>query len=272
MVDCLVNGRDSGSLPVTDRGLRFGDGLFETVGVFAGRSPFWSLHMDRLRRGCRSLDLPVPDEAVLAADRDRLTEHHPDCVLRITWTRGSGGPAYFPPVDCRPSRIVQRLVLPSDLADQQENGIAAILCSTRLAKQPQLAGLKHLNRLEQVLAAAECARAGVPEGVVRDVDDQVIEAVTGNLLLVIDGELVSPPLDDCGVNGVGLQWLLECGDAAIVRRGVNTNDLARAGEILVLNSVRGIRPVIRLDDRTLSPGPVGIDLRRRWRRALAERD
>lgn len=272
MVDCLVNGRESARISVADRGLRYGDGLFETLGCFGGRCPLWSLHLERLERGCRSLDLPAPDPEALAADRDRLTDGNPDCVLRIVWTRGAGGQGYAPSSKTEPTRVVQRLPLPADLRDQQENGIPAIRCNTRLAWQPALAGLKHLNRLEQVLAAAECARAGVPEGVIRDTSGRVIEAVTGNLLLVIDDDLITPNLDACGVRGVGLTWLMNQGAVAVDERDVDPADLDRADEILVINSVRGIRPVIRLGERTLAPGPVGLALRARWRQILGWQD
>ena len=87
----LVNGRHSAALDASDRGLHYGDGLFETMAVVDGRIPLWDRHLERLREGCRRLGFDCPDEAVLAAEAERLTADRPRCVLKLIVTRGRGG-------------------------------------------------------------------------------------------------------------------------------------------------------------------------------------
>lgn len=266
---CLIDGVIANTLPVADRGLRYGDGLFETVGVFGGRAPLWAFHMARLARDAGRLGMPAPDPEVFERDCGRLIENHPDCCLRMTWTRGDGGQAYFPPDEVAPRRIVQRLTLPADLEVQRREGISAVVAALRLAAQPRLAGIKHLNRLEQVLAARECAEAGVDEAVMLDAEGRLAEALTGNLLLVIDGRPVTPAMHGVGVAGVGLEWLIRT-VPEIERRTLAPADLERAGEVMVVNSVRGIRPVVALGRKRWRPGEYCRRFQRLWKELVGD--
>lgn len=262
-LSCFVDGVPSSDVPADDRGLRYGDGLFETIGVFGGRMPLLEFHLARLVRDAGRLEMPAPDPGPLGKDCERLIENYPDCCLRITCTRGGGGQAYFPPADTVPRRIVQRLPLPGDLELQRRDGISALVPDLRLAAQPRLAGIKHLNRLEQVLAARECQQACVDEAIMLDAEDRLAEALTGNLLLVIEGRTVTPLMQDVGVDGVGLAWLMR-NVPEIKKRPLTFEDLRRATEVMVINSVRGIRPVVRLGERNWSPGEVCRNFQKLW--------
>jgi len=264
----LVNGRASDVVPADDRGLLYGDGLFETVGFHRGRAPLWNLHMERLLRGCEALALPTPDPGQLLADGQAVAAGFDRCAVRFTWTRGRGGRAYVPPERPEPTRIVMRRALPEDLDRQHDSGIDLVTVRTDLPTAAPLAGLKHLNRLPQVLIGARCAEAGVPEALVVDAAGRLVEALTGNLVIEREGRLIAPGPHPGAVEGVGLAWLESVAGATLKTVEFEVEHLRPDDAIWVLNSVLGIRPVARLDGVIR---PLGRTLRRwqrRWNEAI----
>lgn len=256
MVDVLVNGVADERLPVTDRGLLYGDHLFETVAFVNGRAPLWRFHMARLRRDLARLQMPPPDEEQLARECGRLLAGHGRSIVRITLTRGSGGRAYEPPARPSPRRIVARRDWPQGLERARVAGLALGISPVRLAVGGLLAGIKHGNRLEQVLAADRARRDGLDEAVMLDVEGRAVEAITGNLVIELGGRVLTPGLDRAGVAGVGLSWLrrrlMEAGERRPSEETIKLGDLGRAESIMVINSVAGIRPVCSLDGRPLA--------------------
>lgn len=262
MADCLVDGRPEREVPIDDRGLLYGDHLFETIAFVGHSAPLWEKHMARLEAGAGRLLMPVPDTDRLAADSDSLVAGHPRSVVRITFTRGSGGRAYTPPASVTPRRLVSRRPWPATLDRQRAKGIEVDVSPVRLAVGGELAGVKHGNRLEQVLAAEHARRAGHDEALLFDADDNLVEAVSGNLIVWLEGRAVTPPIDRCGVRGVGLGWLREQAGVRIDEDRLGPGDLERAEAIVVINSVAGIRPVRALGGRLL---PVS-EACRHWQR------
>jgi 4-amino-4-deoxychorismate lyase len=250
MTDVLIDGLPASNVPVTDRGLLFGDGLFETLAFWRGECPLWSLHWARLSRGCEALGLDCPDESGTRSDCERLIAGHEYSVVRITVTRGSGGRAYWPDPAAPPRRIVARRDWPSAQRPQQEDGLHAVRSTIRLSIQPRLSGLKHANRLEQVLAARECLGAAADEAVLFDRDGHLAEAIASNLLLRIEGSWVYPE-SPASVAGVGLAWMISNPPFPIAPRVLSGDDLAQADSIVVINSVSGIRPLRTLDGTAL---------------------
>lgn len=253
----LVNGSIADAAAV-DRGSQFGDGLFETLAAVDGRVRFREQHLNRLAQGCRRLGLPEPDRATLAAELDDLVPTEGRAVLKILITAGTGGRGYARPDPCQPIRHLGRFPWPESIPPE----LAVIECQTRLAQQPLLAGIKHCNRLEQVLARREVAAAGADEGLLRDTADQVIEGVAANLFIVRDGRLLTPILDACGVDGIMRQWVMEV--AAIPgykarEARLALSDILSAEEVFMTNSLIGIRPVNRCQPATGKPShwPVG---------------
>ena len=157
----LVNGLPNDSLPVRDRGLLFGDGLFETTAVINGAVRFIDRHLDRLADGCARLGIPAPDRQLFEQEIRLLAGGQQRAVIKLIVTRGAGGFGYAPPANCDPTRIIERLRWPERDENDYRAGIEMGICRTRVARQPVLAGLKHLNRLEQVLARGEMAGAGL---------------------------------------------------------------------------------------------------------------
>ncbi|MBN8726813.1 MAG: aminodeoxychorismate lyase [Xanthomonadales bacterium] len=260
----MVNGRAGGTLDPLDRGLAYGDGLFETILAVDGRAPLWLRHMARLAEGCARLGLPPPDPAQLAAELDGVVAGLARAAVRVTLTRGSGPRGYAPVGATATTRIVAAFAAPTIAAHVQRQGIRVRLCDLRLAAQPRLAGIKHLNRLEQVLARAEWDDPAVGEGLLLDTEGRLISATAANLFLCRDGRPMTPALDRCGVAGVARAEVLALRPDCLVRE-LGTDDLMHADEVFLTSSLRGVMPVTRLGDRQWPVGPVARALQRHWR-------
>lgn len=259
-----IDGQVASGLPVDDRGLAYGDGLFETMRVVRGRIPLLALHLARVQAGAHRLRLLL-DDAVLQreivdflqslADGQRVT----DCTLKVIVTRGSSGRGYFPVADAVARRILLALPPASHPAVHAVEGIRLFDCAMRLGINPVLAGLKHLNRLEQVLARGEWHDPGFAEGLLCDADGRVVEGTMTNLFIVQDGMLATPALQRCGVAGVMRAWLKERAvslQIPVAERDLSRAELEAADEVFVCNSNIGIWPVCRLGERCWAPGPV----------------
>ena len=154
----LVNGVATEQISTRDRGFGYGDGLFESIRLVGTRAPLWARHMQRLATGCERLLIPAPDPDRLWHETQQVQADMAHAVVRITVTRGIGERGYAPPATPRPTRVVAAFPAPP-VAEAAIHGVRMRLCRLRLAEQPRLAGIKHLNRLEQVLARADQADA-----------------------------------------------------------------------------------------------------------------
>lgn len=256
---CLINGMPGDLLTVSDRGLHYGDGLFETVAVRNGICEFWDRHMQRLLRGCERLRIPAPDESLLADETARLAQDASRAVLKILITRGSGGRGYRVPEPAAPTRILRLTEWPDYPADNATQGIRLRLCTQRLGSNPSLAGLKHLNRLEQVLARLEWDDPVIAEGVVLDHAGNVIEGTFSNVFMVKNGTLITPRLDQCGVAGVLRGEVMELAvleGIVCEERRLPLAELYTADEMFLTNSLIGIWPVCAFEHWHNPAGPV----------------
>lgn len=260
----LVNGVAAAQVSALDRGLGYGDGLFETVRLVGGRAPLWPHHMRRLALGCERLGLPMPDAGQLAREVGLVLPDAAQAVVRITVTRGVGARGYAPMPSPSTTRIVAAFEMPTLDPLGARDGVRVRLCDVRLAEQPRLAGIKHLNRLEQVLARAEWSDPAIAEGLLLDAAGRVVSATMANLFALIDGRLVTPSLARCGVAGVARAEVLALRpDAQVV--DIPWAELAKASEVFLTSSVRGILPVQAVGDTVLAPGPVTRALQQHWR-------
>lgn len=241
-----VNGSAKDSLAINDRGLAYGDGLFETIRLHDGRPLLLQRHLDRLQAGAQRLQIAL-DRSSLDADIAALRPDFPAAgILKILVTRGSGGRGYRPAGDHEPTRILTLHPLPDYGAPAPEAGIAVFVCRQRLALQPALAGMKHLNRLEQVLASLEWPGDDFREGLMLDTDGNVIEGTRSNLFWSEGGRLLTPSLARCGVAGILRGYLLDTlPDVEVVEESPLTRIL-RAEQLFVCNSVFGIWPVTQV--------------------------
>jgi 4-amino-4-deoxychorismate lyase len=266
----LINGQDSLTLSAQDRGLLYGDGLFETVAVDKGAPLRWERHLQRLMLGCERLGIPCPDVTTLTLEALELCKGHERAALKLIVTRGVGGRGYRAPAQPQATRILACHPWPDYPSDHARDGVRVRLCDIRLAHQPALAGIKHLNRLEQVLARAEWNDEEIAEGLLLDREDHVIEATMSNLFLVSEGRLITPDLSDCGVAGIMRAMIIEiAADIGVTCsvRPVARAELFDAAELLLCNSLIGLWPVRQIDTHRLVPGPVT----RRLQQALEQR-
>jgi 4-amino-4-deoxychorismate lyase len=262
----LVNGCDTGVDP-SDRGLAYGDGLFETMAAADGAIRWLDHHLARLDDGCRRLAIPPPDPQTI---REEIAAHCPRggrAVVKVIVTRGPGTRGYPPPRHTKPTRILAISSWPDYPAANYIDGIRVRVCKLRLGETtPRLAGLKHLCRLEQVLAQLELGDADVQQGLLLDTGERVIGGTSSNVFAVRDGRLLTPALDRCGIRGVMRRVVLETAadiGLAAEERDLTLADLSSAAELFMTNSLFGIWPVERLDDRHFRPGDTTRDLMRR---------
>ncbi|GAB2548615.1 aminodeoxychorismate lyase [Rhodanobacter koreensis] len=259
----LINGAPADKVPALDRGLAYGDGLFESIRFVAGVAPLWTRHMQRLTESCERLRIPAPDTEQLRSEAATVSHGMPQSVVRITVTRGIGERGYALPVPPQPMRVVAAFVPPPVASEAYAHGVHLRVCATRLAEQPLLAGMKHLNRLEQVLARAEWDDPSIADGVLCDSHGCVVSTTMANLFAVVDGVLLTPALDRCGVAGVARAEVLATYPQ--VRVGELTLDtLSGASEVFLSSSVRGILPVCSLVERIYAPGPIARRLQQHW--------
>lgn len=244
----LVNGHPQHLLPLSDRAIHYGDGAFETVLARNGKLIYWDRHLDRLVRACALLQIPC-DIALLEQEvRSLLPASGSDCIFKIVITRGSGGRGYASPKQVSARRIVMQHELPSEYSLHSRQGICVMRCTHPLSENPATAGLKHLNRLDQVLASLEL-EADCQEGLVCDSAGRLLEGIKSNVFLVKAGALATPLLNRAGVAGIQREILLEvCRDQAmpVHVRDIPFAEVAEADEIFVCNSVFGIWPVTQL--------------------------
>lgn len=258
MILCWIDGAPADSLSVKDRGLAYGDGFFETILVKAGQPLLFERHFERLALGGRRLALPL-DMRLIDHECRAFAAQMGEGVMKLIVTRGDGQRGYAPSVDAQPRRILQASPLPAYPRGNAQQGIRLFPCRTRLAEQPLLAGLKHLNRLEQVIARNEWHDAEHAEGLMRDTSGRIVEAVYSNLFLIKSGVLLTPDLSRCGVAGVMRAELLALAEQTNMPAralDLQMSDLQKADEVFVCNSVYGIWPVRALERLNWPVGPV----------------
>ncbi|MFI8750720.1 aminodeoxychorismate lyase [Vreelandella lionensis] len=231
-------------VPFDDRGLAYGDGVFETVLLRDGVPVLWDYHLARLEQGCRRLNIPLPTSQQLA----QVWQSPPAAaleVLKLILTRGSGGRGYALPDHPEPRLIFRRTPFVTN-GQRWQHGVCVRLCHLRLGHQPLLAGIKHLNRLENVLARQEWQESHIAEGLLADQSGEMVEATSMNLFWSTEGRLLTPRVNRCGVAGTLRAALLANG--VIEEEGLTVSELPQVERLWVGNSVQGVWPVCELLD------------------------
>jgi 4-amino-4-deoxychorismate lyase len=257
LLQSWINGQQADQISALDRGFQYGDGCFETIRVRANTPILWQAHLDRLLRGCAQLSINI-DSKLLQQEVSQFLQcnESKDAILKIIVTRGTGGRGYQPNPTSSCNRFLQLFHYTNSKPDAETQGIQCILCQHRLSSNSALAGLKHLNRIDQVLASQEIPPS-CDEGLCMNQQGFVIEASKSNLMLVVAGQLITPALLDCGVAGTMLDYLsqrfTEQG-MQIAQQKLTLDDLAGADELFLCNSVFGVWPVTKVysDDAVFS--------------------
>lgn len=243
-VRILRAGRPVDAISPDDRGLNYGDGLFETILVHEGRPVWWNAHWKRLDLGAGRLEIPMPDEASVLSGIASMVAGERRAALKLLLSRGPGGRGYLPPERPEPALVLSLHKAPEPVAGP----VDLRWCEIRLAIQPALAGLKHLNRLENVLARAEWRDPAIFEGLMLDTEGRVACATAANVFARIDGRWRTPRVDRRGIAGIARDWLL-AHLAAVDEADFGIEELMRAEALFLCNSLRGIMPVRRLGTR-----------------------
>lgn len=263
----LINGQQTDQISALDRGFQYGDGLFETLRVRDGRPCHWARHMSRLTVGCERLRIAPPEPALLLSEAISLCADETDAVLKMIITRGMGERGYAPPASAELTRVLYLLPAPSYPPSHARDGVVVRVCDTRLGSNPVLAGVKHLNRLEQVLARGEWGDTDIAEGLMLDQNQRVIEGTMSNLFCVQESNgkpvLKTPRLTHCGVRGITRERIMAAARTAtmpVQELELELDDLYRSQELFLCNTLMGIWPVRQLEDHRFSVGPVARQL------------
>lgn len=250
----LINGQPRDAISVEDRGLLYGDGVFETILYLDGNAILFDEHFSRLKRGCNQLSLAEQNPMMVKAEIDLVAENQ-DCVVKVMVTRGERSRGYrFDENDMSHSRIVYRSPIPEIPADYYEQGINLGISDYKLPLNAELAGIKHLNRLDQVLAC----RSWDPryaERLVLDQRDQLVEGTMSNIFIEQNGQWFTPALESAGVAGVLREWLvknLSHQSASVIESSLSLDDIYSADSVFVCNSVIGIWPVREFEDKSFN--------------------
>jgi 4-amino-4-deoxychorismate lyase len=257
----LINGIESDHINALDRGLAYGDGLFTTIKVEYGVVQLWDFHLQRLTLGANELFFPEVDWQKLSAEVNQvasLLAKYPNYVLKIILTRGSGGRGYSAQGCDLAIRIISSSAYPDFYSDWQKHGVDLILCESTLSSNKQLAGLKTLNRLEQVLIKKELESKQAVEGIVCNDNSYVIEGCSANLFMYLDGVWQTPKLDNSGVAGVQRRNILTLAKADgidIIESNIHKDKMFEVKGICLSNALMGIVPV-----KTYQGNPLNLEI------------
>lgn len=242
----LVNGSPHGLISPFDRGFAYGDGVFRTMKMVHGMPEAWPLHYQKLVADCGVIGIVAPSAELLMHELQQLFTVDEIAVAKIVITRGESARGYAPPPVSLPLRVVIKSNLPDYPEENFAKGVSLYFCETKLAHQPKLAGIKHLNRLESVLARSEWHDVSFVDGMMLDQENNVIECTAANIFARFDHALVTPDLSLCGVAGVMRERIMQL--APSLGYEVNTikisfTQLKQADEVLICNSLYGAWPV-----------------------------
>lgn len=259
----LVDGEAVDRLSVLDRAFHYGDGLFETIRLSGGRPCQWQRHLDRLNLGAERLGIPIPSARRLGDEAIEAARGLDRGILKLVLSRGSGGRGYRPPADPDPIRVF--LTYPLAVSDPESftQGVVVRYCQTPASINPTLAGVKHLNRLDSVLARREWEDAGVAEGLMMDPLGSLVGGTMSNLFLWDGGRLLTPSLDRSGiagtVRGLTLELAARMGIECLVMR-LEPTDVKRGLGLFLTNAIIGVWPVREIEGRYFDLGRLPWDL------------
>lgn len=250
----LINGEERNTINIDDRGLNYGDGIFETIAVHDSAPILWDLHWLRLKKSCEKFLLKLPDKEIIENELVLLSGKINKGIVKIILTRGSGLRGYKPDLEQSNTRILTASA--SNLGEIKHDKIEIFVCKYTIYPDPQLAGIKHLNRLPQVMASIEQI-SDAKMGILCDNNNNIVEAISANIFIVINGILYTPDLTDYGVAGVMREYVIEKARKLNIKTEIvkiNKSRLEDASEVFLTNSIIGIRPVYKYNTIKYEPG------------------
>ncbi|WP_153914939.1 aminodeoxychorismate lyase [Shewanella sp. TC10] len=243
MSSVFVNGQSDNTIQALDRGLAYGDGAFATMRVCDGQILFLTEHLLRLQQTCQRLGFSIPD---INSISQRLNVHaqtlRQGCI-KLLLSRGVGGRGYTAPESPNISEVISLHDVPASYANWQACGISLALSPVLLGKQPLLAGMKHLNRLEQVLVKQQALPESVDDWLVLDADNYVVESSMANIFIVKGEQVITPAMNQCGVSGVMREQVIDAlltNNIVVMAKAISLTDLQNAEHVFITNSLLGM--------------------------------
>ncbi|WP_416778681.1 aminodeoxychorismate lyase [Xenorhabdus budapestensis] len=241
-----INGKLYDQLSANDRSVQFGDGCFTTIRVEQGQAVLLPLHIKRLQKGVEKLFMPVLDWMQLESHIKQVAAECESGVLKVILSRGNGGRGYSFDSISEPNQILSLSSYPEQYHTLRERGVSLGLSPVAMGINPHLAGIKHLNRLEQVLIKRFIEQAKIDEALVLDSDGLLVECCTANIFWRRGKNVYTPDLSQCGVEGVMRQKIiqvLEDSDYNLSCVMRYPEALAHADEVIICNSLMPVMAV-----------------------------
>lgn len=269
----LINGSFNATISPLDRGFAYGDGIFRTLKVVNGIPEFWPQHYQKLVADCAAINIVCPSAELLMSDLSQLFLGDADnanltAVAKIIITRGEGARGYTPPAITAPMRVVLKSDMPNYPDSRFSEGVNLTVCDTQLAAQPKLAGIKHLNRLENVLARMEWGRidisTDIADGIMLDMQDNVIECTAANIFARFGDVLLTPSLQQCGIAGITRQRIMDLAHTLSLKVSVESVDLKKlftADEMIICSSLYSAWQVKQIDEIKMPTGKLAANIR-----------
>ena len=265
----LINGSFNQTISPLDRGFAYGDGVFRTIKMQGGLPQLWPQHYQKLVADCAAINIVCPSAELLMSDLSQLFLGDVEnvdlmAVAKIIITRGEGTRGYTPPAITAPMRVVLKSAMPIYPETRFNDGVNLTVCGTRLAAQPKLAGVKSLNRLENVLARMEWNDQEVAEGIMLDMQDNVIECTSANIFARFNETLMTPSLQQCGIAGITRQRIIDLATTLKLKIAVETFNLEKlyvADEVIICSSLYGAWQVQKIDEKSITKHGLAANIR-----------
>ena len=261
----LINGNSNHTITPLDRGFAYGDGVFRTLVMRNGQPENWPLHYQKLVADCAAINIVCPSAAIIMSDLYQLFIPSDTAVAKIIITRGEGERGYATPAITAPMRVVLKTAMPNYPKNYAVLGVNLHVCKTQLAAQPLLAGVKHLNRLENVLARMEWNDPTIADGIMLDHRDNVIECTAANIFARFNNTLITPNLTQCGIAGITRQRIIDHAhlwNLKIQVEQINLERLLTADEVLICSSLYNAWQVQQILHKNWQPSSLANNIRK----------
>jgi 4-amino-4-deoxychorismate lyase len=261
----LINGSFDATITPLDRGFAYGDGVFRTLKVVNCVPQHWPLHYQKLVADCSVIGIVCPSPELLMNDIVQLCLPNETVVAKIIITRGQSERGYMPPAITTPMRVMMKRPMPTYLPEYTNQGVTLHVCDTFLAAQPKLAGIKHLNRLENVLARMEWSDPAIFDGIMLDTESRVIECTSANIFARFGKELLTPDLTQCGIAGITRQIILDTAhlhQLSAKIAPISLSELFSADEVIISNSLYGAFQVIKIGQHAWKSAQLAASVRK----------
>lgn len=263
---------------IYDRGLFYGDGLFETVRIYKGLPFLIENHLQRLIRGAVALGISFPgkkDDLMMAVMQTLEANRLREGVIRLTLTRGSSVRGLWPEKPGEPTLIITAESSVPYTDKQYKKGFRAALISFPLNEYSPLSGIKTLNYLEYIIGRRESLRRGFDEGIFLNQKRYLAEGTVSNLFLVKGKKLYTPPVEAGILPGITRAMVIKIAKKSfdVSEQNISPLFIKEAEEAFFTNSLMEIMPLVEIEEKSVGngkPGTVTAELHSAYRAFIKE--